>query len=111
MSSVLPDPNQLDVPRIAASPLVGRVEYRSSVASTQTLAAELVRENGLPLPLLVLAGEQTAGRGRGQSTWWSSRGALTFSLALELDPLAGDDQPDPRLALAAGLAVWEVASR
>jgi BirA family biotin operon repressor/biotin-[acetyl-CoA-carboxylase] ligase len=108
MSSVFPDPNLLDVPRIAAAPFVGGVEYRPAVESTQNLATELLRRRVRDLPLLVLAGEQTAGRGRGQNPWWSARGALTFSLAIDSQLEANANLPDPRRALVAGLAICEV---
>jgi BirA family biotin operon repressor/biotin-[acetyl-CoA-carboxylase] ligase len=55
-------------------------------------------------PILVLTGEQTAGRGRDANRWWSATGSLTFSLILQLP----DWLPPSRrseLALVAGLAV------
>ena len=35
------------------------------------------------LPALIVAERQTAGRGRGNNAWWSSDGALTFSLLID----------------------------
>jgi BirA family biotin operon repressor/biotin-[acetyl-CoA-carboxylase] ligase len=76
---------------------------------------ELSREDGLVTPMLILAGEQTAGRGRGANRWWSDRGALTFSIVF--DPQgdlvyrgAAALKPDrwPCVALAAGVALCDV---
>jgi BirA family biotin operon repressor/biotin-[acetyl-CoA-carboxylase] ligase len=40
--------------------------------------------NSPQLPCLVVAGEQTAGRGRGNKRWWSGVGGLMMSLGVEL---------------------------
>jgi BirA family biotin operon repressor/biotin-[acetyl-CoA-carboxylase] ligase len=77
------------------------------VDSTSDRAAELVRPGGLTLPLCVWARRQTRGRGRGDHSWWSDAGSLTFTLAI--DPaahgVAGDSEP--KLALATAVAVIE----
>jgi BirA family biotin operon repressor/biotin-[acetyl-CoA-carboxylase] ligase len=108
ISTMLPDTNAFDLSRIAAAPSIQSLEYRPSLGSTQDLAVELAADDDLLTPLLVLAGEQTAGRGRGRSAWWAARGALTFSLVFDSDAAAGGSGPDPRLSLAAGLALCEV---
>jgi BirA family biotin operon repressor/biotin-[acetyl-CoA-carboxylase] ligase len=75
----------------------------------------LAAEPALATPFLIAAGEQSAGRGRGMNRWWSSTGALTFSLVF--DPQADQEsrgspalQADrwPRIALAAGVALCDV---
>lgn len=65
-------------------------------------------------PMLILAGEQTSGRGRGANRWWSSAGALTFSLVFDpqKDQLARgspalETEHWPRVALAAGVALCD----
>src|SRR5262249_48217465 len=77
------------------------------VDSTSDRAAELVRRGGMRLPLCVWARRQTRGRGRGDHSWWSDSGSLTFTLAI--DPaahgVAGDSEP--KLALATAVAVIE----
>ncbi|MFM7072462.1 MAG: biotin--[acetyl-CoA-carboxylase] ligase [Planctomycetota bacterium] len=55
-------------------------------------------------PVLVLTGEQTAGRGRGANRWWSATGSLTFSLILRLPNWLPPNRRS-ELALVAGLAV------
>ena len=62
-----------------------------------------------PRPVLVLAGEQTAGRGRGANRWWSATGSLTFSLILELPEWLPAGRRS-ELALVAGLAVRRTVS-
>lgn len=78
---------------------------RDAIPSTSDLARELVVAGGVALPLLVRAEVQTRGRGRGSNAWWSDAGSLTFTLAL--DPRAHQLTPahEPRLALAAAVAV------
>jgi BirA family biotin operon repressor/biotin-[acetyl-CoA-carboxylase] ligase len=76
---------------------------------------ELARSNDVVTPKLILAGKQSAGRGRGLNRWWSDRGALTFSLVFDphadlanrgAAPLESDRWP--RIALAAGVALCDV---
>ena len=77
------------------------------VDSTSDRAAQLVREAIHPLPFCVWAKKQSRGRGRGLHTWWSDSGSLTFTLAL--DPIAHGvaREDEPRIALAAAVAVIE----
>ncbi len=96
-----------DLDRLAAAELVAHIDYHSSLGSTSDRALMLAAEGEAKLPLLVLTEQQTAGRGRGVHRWFSSPGALTFSLALEAprDRLPPDRWPV--VALVAGLATCE----
>src|SRR5688572_17807249 len=96
-----------DLARIAAAQLVTRIDYHESIGSTSDRALALAAEGETELPLLVLADEQTAGRGRGANRWWTSPGALTFSLVFEAPPDRLPPQRWPQVALAAGVAVCE----
>ena len=60
------------------------VEFHPTLESTSKLAQELSAQLALLTPALVLAETQTAGRGRGDHSWWASDGALTFTLVLDL---------------------------
>jgi BirA family biotin operon repressor/biotin-[acetyl-CoA-carboxylase] ligase len=67
----------------AALPLGSRVLYFPVATSTNDLAARLA-EQGTPDGTIVVAGEQTSGRGRGGHTWFSPPSAgLYLSVALE----------------------------
>lgn len=80
------------------------VEYRETVGSTNDLAKALARQ-GAPEGLLVLAEEQTAGKGRLGRAWSTPHGAaIAMSLVLrpDLPPHAA-----PRITLAAAVAVTE----
>ena len=96
-----------DLPRLAASNLIARIDFHETLASTSDRALALAAEGAAQLPLLVLAERQTAGRGRGANRWWSADGALTFSLVLEAPPEQLPPDRWPQVALAAGLAVCE----
>lgn len=74
--------------------LAGRtIDYFETIGSTQTAAA------GRPLGAIVLANEQTAGRGRHSHSWHSDPGTgIYLSIVL---------QPSPVLTLALGLATAE----
>jgi BirA family biotin operon repressor/biotin-[acetyl-CoA-carboxylase] ligase len=65
---------------LAAHPFVTQVEYRLRLGSTNDLAKERAIA-GAPEGLLVIAEEQTTGRGRRGRRWWSAPGtALLTSL-------------------------------
>ncbi|MDR3232675.1 MAG: biotin--[acetyl-CoA-carboxylase] ligase family protein [Planctomycetaceae bacterium] len=62
------------------------IEYHSTLPSTNDRVKELMRQHHPPLPCLVVAQTQSAGRGRGNKTWWSGHGALLMSLGFMLLP-------------------------
>jgi BirA family biotin operon repressor/biotin-[acetyl-CoA-carboxylase] ligase len=96
----------LDVPRIQRSGVVARVEYHRSIGSTQDRANEVARlADGGPFPLLVVAEEQTAGRGRGANRWWTGRGSLAFSLLFDPSDWALPSEALPERSLAVGVAI------
>ena len=91
-----------------ASPLGSRVLYFPVATSTNDLAARLA-EHGTPDGTLVLAGQQTAGRGRAGHSWFSPPTAgLYLSVVLAADD-GGRAAPDwvQALTLAAGVAAAE----
>jgi len=80
-----------------------RLEYRGVLGSTQDLARELARA-GTPEGTVVLAGRQTAGRGRLGRSFISPRGGLYFTVVLR--PALEHLRPLPivaALAVARGL--------
>jgi BirA family biotin operon repressor/biotin-[acetyl-CoA-carboxylase] ligase len=84
------------------------VLFWKSLASTQEPAKELARQ-GAPEGLLVLAGEQTSGRGRLGRKWQSPReGSICFSVIIRPDLLPGRIQ---LLSFAAAVAVHETLEK
>jgi BirA family transcriptional regulator, biotin operon repressor / biotin---[acetyl-CoA-carboxylase] ligase len=96
-----------DLSRIAAAALVARIDYHDSIGSTSDRALALGAIGEIDLPLLVLAEQQTAGRGRGKNRWLTAEGALTFSLVLSAPPDQLPPSRWPQAALIGGLAVFE----
>ncbi|MGD0900177.1 MAG: biotin--[acetyl-CoA-carboxylase] ligase [Thermoguttaceae bacterium] len=96
----------IDLDRILRTTFVASAEYHPTLTSTNEQAARLAGGNCPPLPLLVVAGQQTAGRGRGTNRWWTGPGSLAFSLLLDpAEPAAPEGPRSTMLALAAGIAV------
>ncbi|MEN0110473.1 MAG: biotin--[acetyl-CoA-carboxylase] ligase [Planctomycetota bacterium] len=75
------DPPSLNADALRDATGVPTVEAHASLGSTNDRARELL-DGDTVLPALVVAREQTAGRGRGANRWWSTDGALTFSLVV-----------------------------
>lgn len=94
--------------RIPSETFIRKVEFHEEIGSTSDRAIELAALRTCPLPLLVVAGRQTAGRGRGQNRWWSAPGALTFSLVIDGLGLGVPQDRWPRLSLATALVVGDV---
>jgi BirA family transcriptional regulator, biotin operon repressor / biotin---[acetyl-CoA-carboxylase] ligase len=85
-----------------------RLLWRETVSSTNDELRTLA-EQGMPEGLVLVAEEQTAGRGRRGAEWFSPKGeSLAFSVLLRpCEPMAFW----PRLSLAAGLAVAEALEK
>lgn len=79
--------------------------------STNTIARRLAEE-GAPAGSIVIANEQTAGRGRGGKPWHATAGsALLFSIVLRpTSPLASDNAPGA-IPLRVGLATAQAVER
>ena len=55
--------------------------------------------------MVVVAEEQTAGRGRGANRWWTGRGSLAFSLVFDPAGWSLEDELQPARSLAVGVAI------
>jgi BirA family biotin operon repressor/biotin-[acetyl-CoA-carboxylase] ligase len=97
----------IDSNKIRTSSFVRHVEFHEKLESTNNRAAELACDENVALPALVVARQQTAGRGRGQNKWWSAEGALTFSLLLEPAALGIPTVHWPQLSLSTAVAVCD----
>jgi BirA family transcriptional regulator, biotin operon repressor / biotin---[acetyl-CoA-carboxylase] ligase len=91
--------------RLRSDTFLTSVKFFPSLASTNTWALENAFLQPAQLPMLIWAGEQSDGRGRGPNRWHSSRGALTFSLAVRSGRASRVTEDLPKIALLAGLAV------
>lgn len=94
-----------DVHEICRRTFVRHVEYHDTLESTNRLAVELLAPLLRAGPSLVLTANQTAGRGQGSNVWWSTAGALTFSIVLDSDSTELPVARRPMLSLLSGLAV------
>lgn len=101
----------IDADRILAETVVRQVDFQRQLPSTNDRALALAAAGDVRLPLLVIAEQQTAGRGRGAHRWWSTEGALTFSLVWPWENLAAGAEAQSLLAIGAGLAVCEACER
>jgi BirA family transcriptional regulator, biotin operon repressor / biotin---[acetyl-CoA-carboxylase] ligase len=88
-------------------PFIRSLIQRDLVTSTSDVAREQVMKADVALPLLVWASRQTAGRGRGDNAWWSDEGSLTFTIAIDPRAHGLTLEHEPRLAMAAAVAVIE----
>lgn len=101
----------LEPHRLRPPSLISRVEYARTLDSTndaaRRLAVELPRETGL----LVVAEEQTAGRGRGTNKWWTGPGSLAFSVLFDPARYAIEMRYACMVPLAASLAIVDIVTR
>lgn len=97
--------------RILSETFIQTADHRRKCASTNDVAIERILSGDLALPFLVSAGKQTGGRGRGNNRWWSSEGALTFSVAVDDATCGFRVGLDSRIAIATGLAIAETLSQ
>ena len=110
MSTVCDCPFDLDA--IQDQAWIQRVEFHDTIDSTNDMAIEIAASGSHPPgpPLLVLAAEQTRGRGQRGRRWESARGSLAFSLLFT----HGTPMPPrriPPLALATATGVAEALSQ
>jgi BirA family biotin operon repressor/biotin-[acetyl-CoA-carboxylase] ligase len=88
---------------------LGKVDWLQTIDSTSSeVRRRLEAETGSDLPgdrFLVVADQQTAGRGRGGNHWWSPSGCLMLSLALSSSDCPEQAARIPLLAHHIGLAV------
>jgi BirA family biotin operon repressor/biotin-[acetyl-CoA-carboxylase] ligase len=93
--------------RLIQETCIVKVEHHPTIGSTNDRAAELAKSGEAELPLLVIADEQTAGRGRGGNRWWTGGGSLAFSVLFDAKTYDVSRLASPMIGLAAGLAVVE----
>ena len=83
-----------------------------TVDSTNNYAKKLLAENrAVDFPALIVAKEQTAGRGRGSKTWWSGNGAIFMTMILNADEHRLTREMIPLFSLGIGLAVMNTVQK
>jgi BirA family biotin operon repressor/biotin-[acetyl-CoA-carboxylase] ligase len=99
--------NCLNTSLILQETFVARIEHHATIGSTNDRAAQAVANGAGELPLLVVADEQTAGRGRGGNRWWTGTGSLAMSLVIAAPSM---QNRSPIAALATAVAVVETVA-
>ncbi len=100
----------IDIVRVLRETHVARAEHHPTVGSTNDLAAQIAAQGAKELPLLVVADQQTAGRGHGANRWWTGAGSLAFSLLVDAETVAAAESRSPLVALAVAVAVAETVA-
>lgn len=100
----------LDTDLVVGETFVAQVEYHARLGSTNDRARQCAAEGAAPLPLLIVADEQTAGRGRGTKRWWTGSGSLACSLLLDAQQAGIGPRRSPLVALGAGVAIAKTAA-
>jgi len=96
---------ELDIPRLLAETPVSRVEHHETISSTNDRARELAPSLGREEAALIVADQQTAGRGRGANRWWTAPGSLACSLVFDPATLGILRASFPLISLATALAI------
>lgn len=97
--------------RLQAETFLRGVEHHAEIASTNDRALELCANVELPVPFLVIADHQTSGRGRGTNRWWSSDGAILFSVIVDAAEYGLPASRWPQISLTAGAAVCQTLQK
>ncbi len=101
---------QSDLAEVQADTFVGEIELHEQLASTNDRALQVAQSAEFQagcLPLLIVANEQTGGRGRGTNRWWATEGSLAFSLLLGAEQSRLPQSRWPQVSLHVGLSVCE----
>lgn len=101
---------EFDWASFAVAGIVERTLHFASLRSTNDYLREIAPSLPRQERLLVVADEQTAGRGRGANRWWTGSGSLACSLLV--DPAAREIERRyyPMISLATAIALAESAA-
>ena len=106
----IPLTSLVDSSAIVRETFIRHVEFHPRLESTNLTALQLLAPLIQSGPSLVLTAEQTAGRGRKGNIWWSSAGALTFSVVINPAMLRLPHERRPLISLISGLAARDAVS-
>ena len=95
-----------DLDKLEELSFVNSVEWFAELPSTNDLAKELAKTK-TELPALILAEQQTAGRGRGSNRWLSQGKQLTFSLLIPPSQFGLSINEIPMISITTALALCQ----
>jgi BirA family transcriptional regulator, biotin operon repressor / biotin---[acetyl-CoA-carboxylase] ligase len=98
----------IDTETLLSKTWLAHAEHHLELDSTQIRARAIANQASgerIPLPALVVADRQTAGRGRGSNRWWTGQESLAFSLLVDPQQFGFPRKVVPRLSLAVGVAL------
>ncbi len=101
---------EFDLDLLRAAGQVDHVEHHPTLTSTNDYARDAAARLDRHETLLVIADEQTGGRGRGSNRWWTGSGSLAFSLLFDPAALGIARQHSAMVSLAAALAIVEAVN-
>lgn len=104
------DPNRINPDALLACRLVAHCEHHESLGSTNDRAREWAAELPLDQSALVVADEQTAGRGRGSNRWWTGSGSIACSLLFTPSRAGIAVAQSHLISLAAAVAIVDAAA-
>lgn len=93
-----------DLDKLGKVPFLKSVEWFAKLPSTNDLAKELSGTDA-KIPALILAEQQTAGRGRGSNRWLSQGNQLTFSLLIAPSQFGLSIKQVPTISIMTALAL------
>lgn len=100
-----------DLLRLRDAAGMAHIDWHATLGSTNDRALHFCQIGDLPTPALVLADEQTAGRGRGTNQWWSGRGAILCSLVIDPDAQSLETNLWPRVSLAVAVGICRAVTK
>lgn len=95
----------IDVQRLLREGSLSHVEHHPTLSSTNDRAREIALDLPADETVLVIADEQTAGRGRGTNRWWTGAGSLACSLVFDPAAQGIKRQHYPLISLATAVAI------
>ena len=95
-----------DLDKLDKIPFLKSVEWFAELPSTNDLAKELAKTD-TKLPALILAEQQTAGRGRGSNRWLSQGNQLTFSMLIAPSQFDLSINEVPTISITTALALCQ----
>jgi len=102
-------PTAFNIPQLLSAGFVTRVEHHERLTSTNDYARQFSGAVSREEIMLIVADEQTAGRGRGANRWWTGSGALAFSLLFDPALRHIERCNFHLISLAAAIAIVETA--